>query len=207
MKRLLVALLIAAVVVPSYSLASRKGAPFQPHDDKRFDEVEDRAVLLEAADTALLGDSAEGAAIAKKYVKAVYDVAVDLGTSVAHDLGVSVPAGAVFTNAYIYVNTAFTDSGTGSLALECGNGLKNIMEYIDPTIWTVRDMFSLIPASNNFGSGSMISNQGLAPTNVANNVGSVQNACAVRAVVRGNAGDTTLTTGKLTVILEYFNLN
>ncbi len=198
MKFLVLAL---ALFASTEAMADRRFAPFQPHDDKRFDEIEDQ-----------LEDTTEAASLARKQARFVYDVSVDGGASTADiDLGVTIPAGAVITKLIVYINTAFTDSGTGSLALQCA-GSQDLLGYVDITQFAMNTLLVgnyedsqtnalaskvLIPGSAALGAQ---------PTSIAaSNINSVVSACTIEAVVRGDAGYVPLTGGKLTGVAEYFN--
>lgn len=189
MKYLLLAML---VLMPAQSHAERRGSPFPPAVDKRFDELEN--------------DTLENSNTARKYAKAIYDVAVDGGESTSHALGVTLPAGAIITSFYVYINTAFTDSGTGSVALQCA-GTRDLMAYQDLTLVPIDRVFArTMDATNAFGTAALVADaaaiQGLYYANQAG--ASVPTACEVTAVVRGDDGFVVQTAGKLTTIIEYF---
>lgn len=137
--------------------------------------------------------------VSKKYTRAIYDVALNGGASVPHGLNASLPAGSFVTDVYVYINEAFTDSGTGSLALEC-YGTRDIMEYRDITASSINNVFRGKAAETDYGS-SMIP---LTNSDAAASIASVPSACEVKAVVRDDSGYVPLTDGKMTVILEYF---
>jgi hypothetical protein len=142
---------------------------------------------------------------AKQYLWTVYDVAQSGGQSVAHPLGVKLPAGAILTNAWVYINTAFTDSGTGSFAISCA-GTRDIMDYNDITALSMNSMVGIASLPNPFtGTASYIPQNMPAAVSFASS-GSVVSACEVNAVVRGDSGYVPLTGGKATIILEYFKL-
>lgn len=188
--------LLLALTISTNAFATRRGAPFHPHDDKRFDEIEDQ-----------LDETTEAASLARKQARFVYDVAVDGGSSTANKaLGVTLPAGAVISKVLLYINTAFTDSGTGSLAIQCG-GTRDILGYADVTSLSMNSM--LIggyedSATNSPTSGVMIVGDGPALTAITTGLNSVTTACEVTAIVRGDSGYVPLTAGKLTGIIEYF---
>jgi len=195
--KLFLVLLALTTAIPAF--ADRRGSPFHPHDDMRFDELEDQ-----------MEDTTEAASLSRKQARFVYDVAVDGGSSTAtKNLGVTIPAGAVFIKAMLYINTAFTDSGTGSLAIQCG-GTRNILGYVDATGYSMNSLLiggyedSQTTAQ---ASGVMIPgiDSGTAPTVITTALTSVTSACAVTAVVRGDAGYVPLTAGKMTGVIEYFS--
>lgn len=188
------ALIALALIVNSNAYAALKGAPYQPEIDKRFSDLEE--------------DQAEGQAIARKYAKAVYDVAIDGGSSTSHDLGVTLPAGAVITGLYVYVNTAFTASGGGagvnSIALQCA-GTRDLMGYQRATSLNADSLLGRIAsatASDWTASGAVI---GPSKDNQEVQVASVPTACSVTAVVRGDSGYEPYSAGKMTAVIEYFS--
>ena len=69
---------------------------------------------------------------AHKVARVVYDVATDLGTIAAHDLGVTLPAGAVITRSYFKIITQFVDAGSGTVAISCEDA-NNIKTATDIT--------------------------------------------------------------------------
>jgi hypothetical protein len=192
--------ILLAIGLSTNAFADRRHAPFQPHDDKRFDEIEDQ-----------LEDVSEAAGLAQKQARFVYDVSVDGGSSAADiDLGVSIPAGAVNTKLIIYINTKFVDSGTGSLAIQCA-GSQDILGYVDITQFEMNTMIigdyedanTNAPLSKVLIPGAVAA--GAQPTSVVvSNVNSVVSACSIEAKVRNDAGYVDLTAGKLTGIVEYF---
>lgn len=140
--------------------------------------------------------------LSKKYARVIYDVSLNGGASTSHSLSAQMPAGAVITDLYVYINQAFTDSGTGSLALQCA-GTRDLMAYRDITANSINDMFSTQVAHTNYTSGAMIGASGETSAAAAG-IASVPAACQVTAVVRGDSGYVPLTAGKLTAIIEYF---
>jgi hypothetical protein len=68
----------------------------------------------------------------EQMVEFEYDVATDGGTIAAHTLGEWLPANAVITRSFFYINTQFTDSGTGTVALSCEDA-NNIKTATDIT--------------------------------------------------------------------------
>lgn len=196
-KFLYLAIATLSLLAPS-AQADMRNSPFPPYLDRRFDQAEDRLDDLE-------GDDAEGAAISKKYAKAVYDVAVDGGSSTSHDLGVTLPAGAIITALHVYINTKFVDSGTGSVAIQCA-GTGDLMGYRDLTAYEQDSLLSRLLQAVAFEGTSIISEGVANPAVLASTYGaSVPTACSVTAVVRSTAGHVAQTAGKLTAIIEYFN--
>lgn len=141
----------------------------------------------------------------KQYLWSVYNVATSGGQSTAHSLGVSVPAGAIITNAYVYINTQFAASGTESLGISC-LGSQDIMAYNTVKNVLADRMFqSDLGTATYTGAGAPISAIATA-LNLSQGFGSVPSACGLVVNVRGNSGDTPYTAGKATIILEYFKL-
>lgn len=141
----------------------------------------------------------------KQYLWSVYDVASSGGASVGHTLGVSVPAGAILTNAWVYINTQFAASGTESMGISC-LGSQNIMAYNTVKNVAKDRMFSAEVSSSAYtGAAALIP---AAATPLALNAGyvSVPAACGLTVDVRGDSGYTPYTAGKATIILEYFKL-
>lgn len=140
--------------------------------------------------------------LSKKYARVIYDVSLNGGGSTSHSLSAQMPAGAIVTDLYVYINQAFTDSGTGSLALECA-GTRDLMAYRDITANSINDMFSVQVAHTNNTATAMIGESGETSAAAAGIV-SIPTSCQVEAVVRGDSGYVPLTAGKLTAIIEYF---
>jgi hypothetical protein len=140
--------------------------------------------------------------LAKKYARVVYDVALNGGSSTSHPLDATLPAGAVITDLWVYINTAFTDGGTSSLALQCG-GTTNLMGYQDIAADAENDVFAVARSGLTFNGSSttFIPESSSAP--VAG-ISSVPSACEVTAVVRSDSGYSPYTGGKLTALIEYF---
>lgn len=184
MKNVLLAVL--ALALPMQALATK--GPFEPAYDKRFKALEN--------------DVAAGPAIARKMARFQYDVAVDGGSSTVHSSGVIIPAGAVITDVLVYINTAFTDSGAGSVRINCANN-GDIMAYKDLTAYSINSLFygGISPSSP---AGSAMISAGAANVSGAT---SITSACTLKTEVRSDAGYVPQTAGKMTVVVEYFNKN
>ncbi len=142
---------------------------------------------------------------AKQYVWSVYDVAVSGGQSVPHSLGVSVPAGAIITNAWVYINTQFAAAGTESLGISC-LGTQNIMFYNTVKSVPKDRMFSAGVSNSVYtGAGNLIP-ENASPLALNAGYVSVPSACGLTVDVRGDSGYTPYSAGKATIILEYFKL-
>lgn len=144
----------------------------------------------------------------KQYAFTSYDVALQGGQSVPHNLGLTLPAGALITDVWVYINTAFTDSGLGSLGLQCA-GTNDLMAYQDMTALAKDAVIGrhLQPAAPGaIGSSFIPLNATNASAVVSFQNGSIPSACNVTAVVRGDSGFVPFTAGKATFILEYFKL-
>lgn len=191
-----VLLLAIALLTANEALADRRGSPFPPAIDKRFDEVEDQ-----------LEDQTEAVGLARKQARFVYDVAVDGGSSTANKaLGVTLPAGAILTKAMLYINTAFTDGGNGSVALQCG-GTRNITGWLNLDVYPAPSLFlGAFEDSQTqiIDHSAQVLINAESPTYLAS-FNSVGTACEITAVVRGDSGYTPYTAGKLTGIIEYFS--
>ena len=195
MKSLVLILLVALLPNIYISQAARQGSPFQPHDDKRFDVLED--------------ELRENPAKARKYAKIIYDASVDGGASATnYDLGVKLPAGALITSMFAYVNTLFVEAGggggTGSVAFQCA-GTRDLLEYQDLSSFPVKSYLNNRIASGSFGAGQLVLINQIPRIQPVGS--SVATACNVTAVVRGSSGDEAYTAGKLTMIIEYFNVD
>lgn len=140
--------------------------------------------------------------LAKKYARVIYDVALNGGDSVSHNLDAALPADAVITDLWIYINTKFTDSGTGSLAFQCA-GTRDLMDWQDITGQDVDDVYAVQRSGLTFNQSSTTFIPD--PTDgVQAGISSVVSACNVTAVVRGDSGYVPLTAGKATLLIEYF---
>lgn len=192
MKYVLLIALVVTLVVPT-AFADRRGSPFHPHDDKRFDEIEDQ-----------LEDTTEAVGLARKSARFVYDVAVDGGESTSHSLGVVIPAGSIITAVHLFINTLFADSGTGSVALGCG-GNRDLMNWKDLTLISASSVSSAVYNATSFGTGNSVMDLGNLWSVADTRGASVTTACTVTAVVRSDAGHVEQTAGKLTGIIEYFS--
>jgi hypothetical protein len=142
---------------------------------------------------------------AKQYAWTKYDVAVIGGESVPHASGLSLPAGAIITNVWFYINTQFAATGTESLGISCV-GSQDIMAYT-PLKTTSQDrlLSGNVSGSSFTGAAAPIP---ATPTvlNFSQGYGSVPNACNVTFDVRGASGYTPYTAGAGTAIIEYFKL-
>ncbi len=144
---------------------------------------------------------------AKSYLWSVYDVAVTGGQSTPHSLGVSVPGSSIITNAWVYINTQFAASGTESIGISC-LGTQNIMFY--NTIKNVpkdRIFSAGLSHTSYTGAAALIPENSVSPLNLSQGYASVPSPCGLTVDVRGDSGYTPYTAGKMTIILEYFNLN
>ena len=142
---------------------------------------------------------------AKQYVWSVYDVAQSGGASVPHALGVTVPAGAIITNAYVYINTQFTAAGTESLGISCA-GTQNIMFYNTVKNLAVNKMFQGRIGTATYNGSAPPIGEAAAALDLSQGYVSVPAACGLTVNVRGDSGYTPYTAGRATIILEYFKL-
>lgn len=188
--KLLSLALLAALALPFHAHADLDGAPFIPEVDQRFDAIEDVLGNNDAND--------QGGQMLRRYARAVYDVAVDGGESIEHELDAALPAGALITAVYLYVDTKFADSGTGSLRFGC---------YTDGDLIGFTDFTALSINAVLAGGGAKASSTTvIVPSPAAAQSGyvSVPEACTIRAEVRSDSGYVPLTGGKSTLIVEYF---
>lgn len=151
-----------------------------------------------------VAEASRSVAVSKKFTRAIYDVSLNGGESTSHDLDATVPAGAVITDVWVYINAVFTDSGTGSLAFQCA-GTRDLMEYNDPTSLTVNQFYKSARANDQDTGSAATEFVPEAAVFGAAGISSVSSECNVTAVVRGDDGFVPLTAGKATVIIEYFD--
>lgn len=144
--------------------------------------------------------------VSKKYARAVYSVSLNGGSSTSHALNAQLPAGAVITDLYVYINEKFENStvssanSVSSVALQCV-GTRDLMEYQDLVQELKNDMYAAKVTETAYGASQMIPiSQPASPAGIA----SVPSNCQVTAVVRGDSGFVPYTSGKLTAIIEYF---
>lgn len=122
------------------------------------------------------------ALVTPRMARVEYDVTGgDSGGVGAHGLGVSLPQSAVITRSWVYTNTQFVDSGSGTLALSCEDA-NNILTAQDVT-----------------GSASNTISEGGSTGTAATFVKNIGAACEITATVGGVAA----TAGKLTAFIEY----
>lgn len=140
---------------------------------------------------------------AKQYAWFTYDLSSNSGASVPHAMGLVIPAQGVITNMWVYINTQFAASGTESLGISCA-GSQDLMAYTTiKNIGADHVMSARISGATFDGTAAPIA---ATPTVLALNTGfvSVPSDCSVVVNVRGDAGYTPYTAGKLTGIIEYF---
>lgn len=113
--------------------------------------------------------------------RAVYDFAVNGGAISTISLGVALPAKALITKSFIYVDTQFVDAGAGTHAYQCEDA-NNIKTATDLT-----------------GSAAGAFIDGASTGSAATMVGSIASSCNISIVIAGAA----LTAGKQTVYVEY----
>lgn len=143
---------------------------------------------------------------AKQYAWTQYDVALQGGASVAHAQNLALPAGAIITNTWLYINTQFAASGTESLGVSCV-GSQDLMAYTSVKNLPVDRMLAgRLTADSGTGAAAPIP---ASPTalNLSQGYNSVPNGCNVTVDVRnGGAAYTPYSAGKATLIIEYFKL-
>lgn len=166
--------------------ADIKGAPYQPEIDARFDVLEDQVLST--------SDASDGSAMAQKYVRATYDVSVDGASSTAAiGLGVYLPAKAIVTKILYYIDSQFTDSGNGSIYLQCEDSY-NLLYPLDITSFSAGAVKYALPAQS---------------TTTPAVVDSIAAQCEVKAGSYGgsNFQGAVPSAGKLTAFIEYFIKN
>lgn len=141
----------------------------------------------------------------KQYLWTVFDVAANGGGIGTHNQGAYLPAGAVLTNEWVYINTQFASSGTESLSFGCAaaadimaaNSVKNIQANaaISALLGSVQPGQG---GNSAFIGANIVANGGVFQYN--GGFGSIPTACQVTATV----ATTKYTAGKATLIIEYF---
>ncbi len=140
---------------------------------------------------------------AKQYAWFSFDASGGGGSSTSHSMGLVLPARAVITNMYVYINTQFAATGTDSLGISCA-GNQDLMTYQSiKNIGADHMLSARINGANYDGTAALI---GPSPTNLGLNTGfvSVPTNCSVVVNVRGNSGDTPYTAGNLDGGIEFF---
>lgn len=140
----------------------------------------------------------------KQYLRTVFDVAGG-GNIGQHNLGVNMPAGAILTNAWAYINTQFASSGSESLGFGCA-GTNEIMALNSVKNIPAATVLSSLLGSVQPGVGG---NGAFIGQNIVANggsflydggFGSTPTSCQVYATVSGG----NYSAGKATLIVEYF---
>ena len=120
--------------MPSISLAARKGTPYEPKVDQRFDTLETEMDTAESDIDALeVRATASEIQVTKKFT---YDtVAGASGAIGTYSTGVTLPAKAVIIRSYLRIITQFTDAGSGTVALHCedANNIKTATDITGST--------------------------------------------------------------------------
>jgi hypothetical protein len=146
-----------------------------------INDLDDRADVLEAT----AGESAyvsEGAH-AKRLVKFSYSVVTDGGAPGLHSTGVTLPAGAIITQNYFWVESSIVP-GTATISAQC------------------EDNANLL-ASGTIPAGSIVNSKfaGAATGTAANFVTGIGAACAINVSIA--TGNLTVTGGTLSGWVEY----
>lgn len=118
----------------------------------------------------------------KKVARFVFNVPTDGGTAATYDLGIKLPASALIVRSYFKIITAFSGSGSASVALQC------------------EDANNIYSAAVLGGTGYV---EGASTNTAATFKGSIAADCAVSAVVGSNGANYYLTAGKLVGWVEY----
>jgi hypothetical protein len=125
MKKLL--MVAAATLLTTTAFAALEGAPFQPHDDKRFDTNETNITSLTTAQT----QTADGNLV-KRVVRANLDCGVSDCSVGTVSMVQTLPANAIIYQSYWYTETQFVDGGSGTVAFHCEDA-NNIFTAADIT--------------------------------------------------------------------------
>jgi hypothetical protein len=189
--------ILATTILPTEALAYKKGSPYKPEIDQRFDQIESMTGDVTYSQTGTsYGASAIGASKvtqamqypitadglhSHRIARATWDFAVDGGTVAAHATTVTLPAKALITRSWIYVVTQIVDAGSGTMAISCEDA-NNIKTATDLT---------------GTAAGGFI--EGASTGAISAAVGSINAACAITFTIATAAA----TAGKLTVFVEY----
>jgi hypothetical protein len=161
MKFLLIGLLSLCTLTAQAEL---RGTPFTPDVDQRFDVIE-----------ALNRDGVDRA---KRVARVTYDASVTGGFGIC--TGKFLPANALITDSYGFINTAFTAGATANLAVTCEDG-GNILAATEMSTYTT----GLI--------------QGLQRGSFPNMKAEIANRCELKFEQTADI----FTAGKLTMFIEY----
>lgn len=148
---------------------------------------------------------------AKQYLWTTYDVSVLGGASTpgsqrAINLGAILPAGAILTNMWVYINTQFAATGTESLGITCTGAASapDLMAFTSVKNIAADRMLSANVSGSAFTGAAALIPASPTQLNLSQGFGSVPADCAVSAVIQGNSGFTPYTAGSATVIVEFF---
>lgn len=127
----LVGLLVLSLGVGSGATAALRGTPFPPAVDQRFSDLEGEVDTIQ--ESPVNNDYTEDGILLMRIARATYDVTVDGGTVGTHALGVTLPAASVITRSWMRFGPAFSDSGSGTVAIHCEDA-NNILSAADLTV-------------------------------------------------------------------------
>ncbi len=193
--------LLFLYLVPSLALSANRGAPYMPELDSRLTAIEaangtsiagDVTVSAAGVSTVGAGKITEAMLLAqtsdglnaRRIARATYNCAASGCTVGAHTLGVTIPAKALITRSYIYVDTQLADTGTCTHAISCEDA-NNIKTATDLT-----------------GSAAGAFIEGASTGTAATMVGSIAADCLITFTV-ADGGACVPATGKGTVFVEY----
>lgn len=143
---------------------------------------------------------------AKQYAYTTWDMAAQGGSSTAHATGLTLPAGAVISDVWVYINTSFSASGpSSSLGISCG-GSQNLMAYTNVSGVAPDRLYLGQATGATFNGAAAPIPLNTAALNFSQGFGSVPSACNVTFDVNSSAGYTPFTAGKATLWVEYFRL-
>lgn len=142
---------------------------------------------------------------AKQYAWFNYSVPNSGGESAPHAVGLTLPAGGIITNMWVYINTQFAASGTESLGISCA-GSQDLMAYSSIKTTAKDRIFAANISGSTFIGAAAPIPFSKTILDFSQGYGSIPSACDVVVNVRADNGYTPYTAGSLTTIIEYFKL-
>lgn len=120
---------------------------------------------------------------AQRVARFNYNTATDGGSIGAHTLGVSLPAKAIITRSFFVVDTQFSDTGSGTVALSCEDA-NNIKTATDIT---------------GSSAGAIVEGESTGAASAFKS--SIASACEITATVAGSVQATGKLTGWVTYVV------